>query len=378
MDERLKGLRLLLTTDAVGGVWTYSLDLARELSLAGVEIVLAVIGPGPSDEARAAARIIPGLGLVDTGLPLDWTAETPEQILDAGTRLAELAREQRCGLVQLHTAALAAARSFEVPVISVHHSCIATWWRAVKGEDTDMPEDFRWRAALVARGLAASNEVVAPSTAHAHAVAETYALTAPPLVIRNGRSQVATSEAESEDAVPPFVFSSGRLWDEGKNFAALSRAAALIHVPVIAAGATTALDGAEASLPYLHQTGRLSEDEMRHWLARASAFASTALYEPFGLGVLEAAQAGCPLVLSDIASFREVWAGAALFVPPRDEQAIAQAVAQVVADEALRQRLSRRARHRAQHYTAEAMAREMMRLYVTRLALHRPRARSAA
>lgn len=378
MDERLKGLRLLLTTDAVGGVWTYSLDLARELSHAGVEIVLAVVGPAPSEEARAAARAIPGLGLVDTGLPLDWTAETPEQILDAGTRLSELAHEQRCSLVQLHTAALAAARSFEMPVISVHHSCIATWWRAVKGEDVDMPEDFRWRAALVARGLAASSEVVAPSTAHAHAVAETYALPAPPLVIRNGRRQVAASEAESEDTMPPFVLSSGRLWDEGKNFAALSRAAALIHVPVVAAGATAAPGGPEGRLPYLHQTGRLTEDDMRQWLARAAAFASTALYEPFGLGVLEAAQAGCPLVLSDIASFRELWAGAALFVPPRDEQAIAQALAQVLADEALRQRLSRRARHRAQHYTAETMAKEMMRLYVTRLALHRTRARSAA
>ena len=220
--------------------------------------------------------------------------------------------------------------------------------------------------------------MVAPSTAHAHAVAETYALPAPPLVIRNGRRQVAASEAESEDTMPPFVLSSGRLWDEGKNFAALSRAAALIHVPVVAAGATAAPGGPEGRLPYLHQTGRLTEDEMRQWLARAAAFASTALYEPFGLGVLEAAQAGCPLVLSDIASFRELWAGAALFVPPRDEQAIAQALAQVVADEALRQRISRRARHRAQHYTAETMAKEMMRLYVTRLALHRTRARSAA
>ena len=40
----------------------------------------------------------------------------------------------------------------------------------------------------------------------------------------------------------------------------------------------------------------------------------TALYEPFGLAVLEAAQAGCALVLSDIPTFRELWDGAALFV----------------------------------------------------------------
>lgn len=38
-----------------------------------------------------------------------------------------------------------------------------------------------------------------------------------------------------------------------------------------------------------------------------------ALCEPFGLAVVEAAQAGCALVLSEIAPLRENWEGAALF-----------------------------------------------------------------
>ena len=37
-------LRLVLTTDAVGGVWTYATDLARGLSARGVEVTLAVLG----------------------------------------------------------------------------------------------------------------------------------------------------------------------------------------------------------------------------------------------------------------------------------------------------------------------------------------------
>ena len=86
MDERLSGLRVLLTTDAVGGVWTYSLDLARELGRNGIETVLAVLGPPPGDAARAAALRIPGLELVTTGLPLDWMAETPEEVLEAGVQ----------------------------------------------------------------------------------------------------------------------------------------------------------------------------------------------------------------------------------------------------------------------------------------------------
>ena len=94
--------------------------------------------------------------------------------------------------------------------------------------------------------------------------------------------------------------------------------------------------------------------------------------------MLEAAQAGCPLVLSDIPSFRELWAGAAIFVPPHEEDAIASSLQQVMADEALRDRLSRRARYRAVLYSAEAMGKDMMRLYALRLALHRPGRERAA
>ena len=183
------GLRVLLTTDAVGGVWTYSLDLARELGRNGIETVLAVLGPPPGDAARAAALDIaaPRTGDDRAAAGLDGR-DTGD---GAGRRRAPGASwraSKRCALVQLHTPALAAARSFDVPVIAVHHSCLATWWRAVKGEEAEMPEDFRWRSAMVARGIAAVSQLVAPTTAHAHAIAAAYALSSPPLVIRNGRA----------------------------------------------------------------------------------------------------------------------------------------------------------------------------------------------
>lgn len=377
MDEQLHGLRVLLTTDAVGGVWTYSLDLARELGRNGIETVLAVLGPEPAPEARATALAIPALELVITGLPLDWLADTPDQLLDAGRNLAELARERRCALAQIHAPALAAARSFDIPLIAVHHSCLATWWQAVKPPEEDMPEDFRWRSAMVARGIAAASQVVAPTTAHAHAIAAAYALSSPPMVIRNGRAP-APPAAGADDLPPPFIFSSGRLWDEGKNVASLNRAAALIDTPIAAAGAVEAPDGSAAEFPALRLLGSLAEQTMRQWLSMARCYVSLAVYEPFGLGVLEAAQAGCPLVLSDIPSFRELWAGAALFVPARDEQEIARTLSRLLGDDGMRNRLARRAHYRAVLYSAEGMGREMMRLYALHLALHRPRGARAA
>src|SRR3954451_15355787 len=80
-------LRLLMTADAVGGVWTYALDLARGLGRHGVETTLAVLGPLPSPEQRVDAESVPGLHLVPTGLPLDWTAAEPRRIAQAGAAI---------------------------------------------------------------------------------------------------------------------------------------------------------------------------------------------------------------------------------------------------------------------------------------------------
>ena len=66
--------RILMTADAVGGVWTYAVGLAAGLAERGVETVLAVLGPQPGTEQRAAAASVPGLVLQSLPLPLDWLA----------------------------------------------------------------------------------------------------------------------------------------------------------------------------------------------------------------------------------------------------------------------------------------------------------------
>ena len=113
----------------------------------------------------------------------------------------------------------------------------------------------------------------------------------------------------------PAVLTAGRLWDEGKNAAALDRVAPGLGAPIRAAGPVQARTGRRSTLPQPGTARRTRP--VRHGAARspaATVFASMARYEPFGLAVLEAAQAGMRLVLSDIPSFRELWDGAAIFV----------------------------------------------------------------
>jgi glycosyltransferase involved in cell wall biosynthesis len=107
----------------------------------------------------------------------------------------------------------------------------------------------------------------------------------------------------------------------------------------------------------------LSRDQMRTLLGEAAIYAAPARYEPFGLGVLEAAAAGCALVLGDIASLRELWHDAALFVPPDDQRALQDALHTLCSDASLRRQLAARAYQRAQRFPREATASGYLALY---------------
>jgi glycosyltransferase involved in cell wall biosynthesis len=79
--------------------------------------------------------------------------------------------------------------------------------------------------------------------------------------------------------------------------------------------------------------------------------------------VLEAAMAGCALVLSDIPTFRELWNGAALFVDPTDSGSLRGALAQLCADRGKRLRLQYAAYARALHFSLERMTKSYLELY---------------
>ena len=59
----LRGLRVLMTTDAVGGVFSYALNLTRELCRRGAQVVLACMGPEPKPDQRAELQAVSGLRL---------------------------------------------------------------------------------------------------------------------------------------------------------------------------------------------------------------------------------------------------------------------------------------------------------------------------
>src|SRR4051812_30299676 len=220
-------MKLLLVTDTVGGVWVYSLELARALRPLGIETVLAVVGPAPNARQRSEAA---QFKLIETQLPLEWGPTSPDELHRAGDVIAELAGSEGADVVQTCSASLLAHAAFDRPCVAVQHSCTATWWAAVRG--TQLPPEFEWRREIVGAGLSRAAAVVAPSLAFAADTARTYNFRTGVQAVRNGRSASSSVLVAQGD----FVLIASRLWDEGKNAATLDAAAARLRVTVEAAG----------------------------------------------------------------------------------------------------------------------------------------------
>lgn len=351
-----------MTADAIGGVWQYANGLAHDLVRAGWSVDIALLGPAASTAQRAQAAT-DGVTLLDTGLPLDWLAPDAAVVATAAVAIADLARARGADLVQLNQPALAVA-DIGVPVVAVVHSCVASWWDAV--EQGPLPADLAWQTDLVARGLSRADAVVCPTRAFADTVARLYALPHAPVAIHNGRAPAGPG-----GPIHDFAFTAGRLWDRGKNVATLDRAAARLGIPFKAAGALAGPNGERIAPAHLQTLGQVGDPVIAGCLSARPVFASAALYEPFGLAVLEAALAGCALVLSDIPTFRELWDGVATFVPATDAIGFADAIEAVAGNPALRAARGTLARERALAYSPDRNAAAMVALFERVSGAHR-------
>jgi len=343
-------LRVLMTADPIGGVWTYACELAAALAPHGVQLTLATMGAPLSPVQAKAAAALPNVDVVESRFALEWMPEPWHDVDAAGEWLLAIERRTSPDVIHLNGYAHAAL-PFRAPVVAVAHSCVCTWYRAVRG--LDAPSEWGEYRRRVTAGLRAADAVVAPTAAILRAILAEYELQVRGRVISNGRGAAGWQPAQKE----PFVLAAGRLWDEAKGLDALDAAAPGALWPIHVAGPTTMPGGVRAGTPCgVRLLGELAPDALAAWAARAAIYVHPARYEPFGLSVVEAALAGCALVLSRLDSLVEVWGGSAYYVPPGEPCALASALDRLASDASLRRAFAASARSRALALTPARMA----------------------
>jgi glycosyltransferase involved in cell wall biosynthesis len=357
-------IRVMMTTDTVGGVWTYATALARWLGATGSEVLLVTLGPRPTAMQRATLRGCRGVSLIETDLQLEWQDPAGTDIQNAEVVLGTIADWFTPDLVHLNSFR-EATFDWTVPIVVVAHSCVNSWADGCGETEAFSGDEWMVYSLLVEAGLRSADAWVAPTRAFGEQLAALYGLSANRQVIWNGIDINQDACATKNRC----VLSAGRIWDKAKNLSAIASAAADIDWPVRIAG-PAALQNRTVSAPVSNCEflGEISHAALLGQMRSASIFVSPALYEPFGLSVLEAAGAGCALLLSDLPTFRELWDGAALFFNPRDPDQLLCCLRSLCRDERQRVRLQRAAAKRAQRYTLSGTVNGYRALYASLLA----------
>src|SRR5689334_2580197 len=186
---------VLMTADAIGGVWTYALELSRAFGEFGIDVALATMGRPLNVVEHRTAAAIPNLDLFESSYKLEWMDDAWDDIDAAAQWLLGVADAVAPAVVHLngycHGALL-----WPAPTLVVGHSCVFSWFEAVRRE----PPPPKWKEyhRRVARGLAAADGVTAPSRAMLAALEKHYGAFAAAPPIYNGRAAAAFPAGDKE------------------------------------------------------------------------------------------------------------------------------------------------------------------------------------
>ncbi len=346
-----------MTADTVGGVWTYAINLCSGLQAHNVEIHLMTMGGHLSKKQVKQISRLKNIFLYCSDYKLEWMDDPWEDVKLAGQWINSIYNKVNPDIIHFnHFGEI--NEDWICPVVTVFHSCVQTWWKAVKGEK--VPAEWKKYCTTVEKSIFFSDVLVAPSKAILSEAEKVYGEIGFSKVIYNGGDAPGFILETKE----PFILSAGRIWDEAKNINLLSEIASQLAWPVYIAGSHESPFTGEATLPdNVQYLGQLSQQELQSYMNRASLFVMPAKYEPFGLAILEAAKSGCTLALGNIATINEIWGDAAHYFNPNDREQAVEVLQELIKGEGLREKLSAKSSIRAQEFTSEKMAEEYISLY---------------
>jgi glycogen(starch) synthase len=345
-------MRVLITTDVVGGVWHFTHELAGGLLRAGSSVALVSLGGTPSeDQCRQCADLASEFGdafrCESSSTPLEWMQENECAYHEAAPILIRTAKDFGAEIVHSNQFCFGAL-PLELPKLITAHSDVLSWAEACRGEPLENSPWLRQYRRLVSDGLNGASIVVAPTRWMLNALRSNFPLRARCEVIPNGRTLPdAAGTTRRLRAI-----TAGRLWDEAKDIRILGNVAS--PLPLYAAGDMQ--QGGARGPQYLRGVtllGRMAQDELLDFFRESAIYICTSWYEPFGLAALEAALCGCAVLARDNPSLKEVWQDAASYFS--DAQSLSGLLSELATDPELLETAQCRSRARAQFFTTARM-----------------------
>src|SRR5205823_3743637 len=210
-------MHVLITSDTVGGVWTYTQELVIGLIQAGHRVTLVSFGKLPLPHQTAWMQALPRLDYRPTEYRLEWMEVAGRDIEESRCYLELLISEVQPDILHFSQYCYGDLET-SIPKVVVAHSDIVSWWVAVHGREPEETPWIRNYREIVTSGLHAADLVVAPSRWMLEQVSKYYSKPAASLVIYNGRDpSLFEPQLQKED----FVLSVGRVWDAAKNISLL-------------------------------------------------------------------------------------------------------------------------------------------------------------
>lgn len=366
-------MHVLVTTDTLSEVWTYTQELVTGLVNRGIRVTLVSFGDIPLSHQTFWMDNLRGLDYRPTAFRLDWMQEGEQDLEESSRYLTALAKELKPDLLHLNQLCHGSL-PVDVPRVVVAHGDLITWWLAVHGREPSPSRWLRWYRDVVTRGISEASVVVASSEWMLQMIGACYARPGCTAVVHNGRNPIFFNPYVSKN---DSALAIGRLLDPGKQVSLLTQYSHPLPVCIvdsdnrpasldaaIRTGVKLDLESANISLK-----GAQTEAQLRMLYSRAAIFVAASRYEPMGLSVLEAALSRCAIVANDVPCFREIWDDAAIYFRANDAAGLADVIRRLHDERDLRQGYGARAFQRAREcFTAQRMIDNYVQLYRRTLA----------
>ena len=148
-----------------------------------------------------------------------------------------------------------------------------------------------------------------------------------------------------------------------KNVENLIKAAEILKIKLVLVGDDNFFYGRLPRSKYVKFAGQVSNKSLIAYYRGAAAFVSASQMEGFGLPGLEAMTAGCPVIVSDIPVFHEIYGDAAVYFNQKDPNNMAEVIAKTLKNKSLAVEIVKRGYNQSAKYSWKKFVKQTRDVY---------------